>query len=130
MRGGQAADNILSVQAPTWEVNPTVPAQEFEKHYLKNPAVFFTEYGGEFTDRTRGWIEKEEDLLACVDPSLSAKRSAPARKPHFVGIDLALVGDGSAIAIGHIEEDGSIVLDLVDMIKAGEGIYADKRARI
>ena len=35
MRGGQAADNILSVQAPTWEVNPTVPAQEFEKHYLK-----------------------------------------------------------------------------------------------
>ena len=126
MRGGQAADNILSVQAPTWEVNPTVPAQEFEKHYLKNPAVFFTEYGGEFTDRTRGWIEKEEDLLACVDPSLSANRSAPARRPHFVGIDLALVGDGSAIAIGHIEEDGRIVLDLVDMIKAGEGLYVDK----
>ena len=126
MRGGQAADNILAVQAPTWEVNPTVPAQEFEKHYLKNPAVFFTEYGGEFTDRTRGWIEKEEDLLSCVDPDLQPKRSAPARKPHFVGIDLALVGDGSAIAIGHIEEDGQIVLDLVDMIKAGEGLYVDK----
>lgn len=125
MRGGQAADNILAVQAPTWEVNPTVPAQEFEKHYLKNPAVFFTEYGGEFTDRTRGWIEKEEDLLACIDASLSPKSSAPARKPHFVGIDLALVGDGSAIAIGHLEGD-MVVLDLVDMIKAGEGIYSDK----
>ena len=125
MRGGAAADNILAVQAPTWEVNPTVPAQEFEKHYLKNAAVFFTEYGGEFTDRTRGWIEKEEDLLACVDPSLSPKRSAPARKPHFVGIDLALVGDGTAIAIGHLEDD-MIVLDLVDQIKAGEGIYHDK----
>lgn len=125
MRGGAAADNILAVQAPTWEVNPTVPAQEFEKHYLKNAAVFFTEYGGEFTDRTRGWIEKEEDLLACVDPSLSPKRSAPARKPHFVGIDLALVGDGTAIAIGHLEND-EVVLDLVDQIKAGEGIFQDK----
>lgn len=125
MRGGAAAENILSVQAPTWEVNPTVPAQEFEKHYLKNAAVFFTEYGGEFTDRTRGWIAKEEDLIACVDPTLSAKRSGPARRPHFVGIDLALVGDGTAIAIGHIEDE-KVVLDLVDMIKAGEGDYVDK----
>jgi len=87
--------------------------------------VFFTEYGGEFTDRTRGWIAKEEDLIACVDPTLSAKRAGPARRPHFVGIDLALVGDGTAIAIGHIEDE-KVVLDLVDMIKAGEGDYVDK----
>lgn len=125
MRGGQASKNILAVQAPTWEVNPTVPAQEFEKHYLKNAAVFFTEYGGEFTDRTRGWIEKSEDLFACVDSSLKPKTSAPARKPHFMGIDLALVGDGTAIAIGHIEDE-KIVIDLVDQIKAGEGIFEDK----
>jgi hypothetical protein len=126
MRGGKASDNILCVQAPTWEVNPTVPAQEFEKHFLKNSAVFFTEYGGEFTDRTRGWIEKEDDLMACVDPTLKAQRSAPARKPHFMGIDLGLVGDGTAVAIGHLEADGKIVLDLVTQIKAGVGVYADK----
>jgi hypothetical protein len=125
MGGGKAGDNILAVQAPTWEVNPTVPAQEFEKHYLKNPAVFYTEYGGEFTDRTRGWIESEEDLLACVDPKLRPKQSAPARQPHFIGIDLALVGDGTAIAIGHLEDE-EIVVDLVEQIKAGEGKYADK----
>jgi hypothetical protein len=125
MGGGPAAKNILAVQAPTWEVNPTVPAQEFEKHYLKNPNVFFTEYGGEFTDRTRGWIEHEEDLIACVDKSLRPKTSAPARKPHFMGIDLALVGDGTAIAIGHLEGE-EVVLDLVEQIKAGEGVYADK----
>lgn len=126
MRGGRAGENILAVQAPTWEVNPTVPAEEFEKHYLKNPTVFFTEYGGEFTDRTRGWIEKEEDLYDCVDPSLRPIRSAPARKPHFMGLDLGLVGDGTAIAIGHLDDEGKIVLDLVSQIKAGQGIYADK----
>lgn len=126
MRGGTASDNLLCVQAPTWEVNPTIPAQEFEKHYLKNAAVFFTEYGGEFTDRTRGWIEKKEDLFACVDPKLLPQSSAPARKPHFMGIDLALVGDGSALAIGHLESNGRVVLDLIDHIKAGEGRFMDK----
>lgn len=125
MRGGQASQNMLCVQAPTWEVNPTVPAQEFEKHYLKNSAVFFTEYGGEFTDRTRGWIEKSEDLFACIDPKLFAKTRGLPRLPHFMGVDLALVGDGTAIAIGHIEGD-KIIVDLVDQIKAGEGTYVDK----
>jgi hypothetical protein len=125
MGGGGAGANILAVQAPTWEVNPTVPAQEFEKHYLKNAAVFFTEYGGEFTDRTRGWITDANDLLVCIDSELEAKKSAPARKPHFMGIDLGLVGDGTAVAIGHIE-DGVIVIDLVAQIKAGEGVYQNK----
>jgi len=54
MRGGKAAQNMLCIEAPTWEVNPTIPSHEFEKHYIKDPAVFFTEYGGMFTDRTRG----------------------------------------------------------------------------
>jgi hypothetical protein len=125
MQGGKASENMLCVQAPTWEVNPTVPATEFEKHYLKNPAVFFTEYGGEFTDRTRGWIEDNKDLLACVDEKHKPVDRGIARKPYFMGIDVALVGDGSAVAIGHLEGD-KLVLDKVDMIKAGVGKYADK----
>jgi len=125
MQGGKASSNMLCVQAPTWEVNPTVPATEFEKHYLKNPTVFFTEYGGEFTDRTRGWIEDSKDLLKCVNPNRTAVDRGIAKKPHFVGIDLALVGDGTAIAIGHVEDD-KIVLDKIDMIKAGEGRFAGK----
>jgi intein/homing endonuclease len=125
MQGGKASSNMLCVQAPTWEVNPTVPATEFEKHYLKNPTVFFTEYGGEFTDRTRGWIEDSKDLLKCVNPKRTAVERGQAKKPHFIGIDLALVGDGTAIAIGHVEED-KIILDKIDMIKAGEGKFANK----
>jgi hypothetical protein len=125
MRGGAAAENMLCIQAPTWEVNPTVPASEFEKHYMKDPAVFFTEYGGEFTDRTRGWIEKEEDLINCIDPTLRPKTSGASRVAHFLGLDLGLVGDGTAIAIGHLDTSGKIILDLVDQIKAGEGRYRD-----
>ena len=126
MSGGAASKNMLAVQAPTWEVNPTVPATEFEKHYVKDPAVFWTEYGGVFTDRTRGWIEKEEDLLACVDPKARPKRSGQRRVSHFVGLDLGLKGDGTAIAIGHLDASGKIVVDLVDQIKAGEGDFVGK----
>ena len=126
MGGGRASQDMLSIQAPSWEVNPTIPASYFESKYVKDPVVFFTEFGGEFSDRTRGWIERESDLIDCVDPSHRPMTQAPAKRPHFVGIDLGLVGDGTAIAIGHIEMLGGetkIVLDLVDQIKAGEGDY-------
>lgn len=122
MSGGVAASTMLAIQAPTWEVNPTVPAAEFEKHFLKDANVFFTEYGGEFTDRTSGWITDEEDLLACVDPDLRPKTRGLPRLSHFVGIDFALAGDGTAVAIGHVEGD-KIVLDYMKWIKAGVGEF-------
>lgn len=126
MSGGTAADTMLCIQAPTWEVNPTIPASEFEKHYLKDPNVFFTEYGGEFSDRTKGWIENPEDLYACVNKDLRPLVRGIPRKPYFLGLDVGLVEDGTAAAIGHIDSDSRIVTDLVDQIKAGEGKYQNK----
>ena len=126
MGGGRVSNNMLCIQAPTWEVNPTIPASEFEKQYLKDPAVFFTEYGGEFSDRTRGWIERGEDLDACVDKALRPQARGIPRRAYFMGLDLGLVGDGTAISIGHLNDTGKIVVDLVDQIKAGEGKHADR----
>ena len=124
MKGTGVTKNMLAIQAPTWEVNPTVPRSEFEANYLRNPSVFFTEYGADFTDRTRGWLERSEDLQACIDPHLKPLSAAPSRRPHFVGLDIGLVGDATAIALGHLDEKGRIVLDLLDWIKAGEGKFA------
>lgn len=120
---GEAAKNMICVQAPTWEVNPTVPAGTFEGSYLKDPRVFYTEFGAVFTDRTRGWIEDETDLMACVDPKLVPKQAAPSRMPHFMGVDIALVGDYTAVAVGHFDPQGRVVLDYIDRIRAGEGKY-------
>lgn len=120
----KAADNLLCIQAPTWEVNPTVPAETFIASYLKDPTVFFTEFGAMFTDRTRGWLESEKDLLACVDPKLRPRRRAAPRAPHFMGLDIALVKDYCAMAIGHNAADGRIVLDSIERIRAGEGDFA------
>lgn len=126
MAGGKAASNMLCIQAPSWEVNPTIPASEFEKHYLKDQTAFFTEYGGEFSDRTRGWIERNADLLSCVDPAARPQARGIPRRSYFLGLDLGLVGDGTAIAVGHLDDNGKIVLDLIEQIKAGEGKFKDK----
>ena len=63
----------MTQSAPTWEVIPTVPAQEL-RNTTQNPAVFFTEYGGEFTDRTRVDRERRRPNRLCR-PLLTAKRS-------------------------------------------------------
>jgi len=120
-----AGKNILSFQAPTWEVNPTIDGPTFQGEYLKDPTAFFTEFGAEFTDRTRGWIEDKKDLLACIDPILRPKVMAPPRAPHFMGLDVALAGDYTAIAVGHNDPSGVVVLDYIDRICAGEGDYVD-----
>ena len=119
----KAADNLLCIQAPTWEVNPTVPAETFVASYLKDPNVFFTEFGAEFTDRTKGWITDKADLMACVDPKLRPQPRAPSRMPHFMGLDVALVGDYTSVAIGHNDAEGKVVLDFIDRICAGEGDF-------
>jgi len=118
-----AAQNMLCVRAPTWEVNPTVPGETFVGSYLKDPAVFATEFGAEFTDRTRGWVENAKDLLDCVDPDLRPRRRAPARVPNFMGIDVALVGDWCSLVIGHNTPDKRVAVDFYERIRAGEGDY-------
>lgn len=128
MRGGPAAENMLCIEAPSWEVNPTIPASEYAKHYAKDPRVFFTEYGGQFTDRTRGWIEDAKDLLACVAPSARPAHRAPPLAPHYLGLDIALAkgGDYAAAAIGHLDTRQNIAVDVVERIRAGEGDFVDR----
>jgi len=114
-----AADQMLCIQAPTWEVNPTVPAATFVASYLKDPNVFYTEFGAIFTDRTRGWMQNPDDLLNCIDVKLKPRNKGIYRVPYFMGVDIALVGDWCAVSIGHNDSDGKVVIDLMARIKAG-----------
>jgi hypothetical protein len=117
---------MLCVQAPTWEVNPTISAEVFQEYYAEDPRVFYTEFGAEFTDRTLGWLEDPEDLFACIDKHARPRSRGQARRPYFMGFDLGLVNDASAMAIVHINEENKIVLDYVGQIKAGEGEFTDR----
>ena len=110
MRGGRGSENMLAIQAPTWEINPTVPLGDLQQAYYADPTNFSVEYGANFNDQLVGWIEREEDLLDCVDPDHRPVMRARPKIPHQMGIDVGLVNDGTYIVITHVE-DGRIVLD-------------------
>lgn len=118
MSGGEAAENLLAIQAPTWEVNPTVETNYYRQKYHADPTVFMTEHGAQFSDRVRGWIERESDLVACIKPDAVPVDRGMPRYPHQMGIDVGLVGDGTAVFITHVEGD-KIVLDYHEYWMAG-----------
>jgi hypothetical protein len=119
MRGGKGATNMLGIQAPTWEVNPTVPLSDLQQAYYSDATSFNVEYGAQFSDQLSGWIEREEDLQACIEPESRPITRGPPRRPHNMGIDVGLVDDGTFIVVNHIEQD-RIVLDYHEGWRAGE----------
>lgn len=127
-RGDRAAENMLCIQAPTWEVNPTIPPGEFQQKAAENLISFFTEYGADFSDRSLGWIEEKQDLMACIEPSARPVLMGNPRVSYYLGFDLGLVNDPSAVAIVHNEADRTgkvhIVLDFIDQIQAKKGKFA------
>ena len=122
---GLESKNMLCIQAPTWEVNPTIEAAFLAEEYVTDPDNFFVEFGADFTDRSRGWLPPGA-LLACVDPVLRPAVKAPVRAPHFMGIDISagiVDGDYCAVAVSHLDDNREIVYDLIERIRAGEGDY-------
>lgn len=120
MAKGPGSENILAIQAPTWEVNPTLPASYYRRKYHEDPAVFMTEHGAQFSDRVRGWLEREQDLVSCLSPTLRPIEMGLPRYPYQMGIDIGLVGDGSAVAITHTENNNRIVLAYHEVWYAGK----------
>lgn len=97
--------DLLMFKLPTWVLNPTVPSEFLESQYNQDPVVYMCEYGGEFSDRLRGWIDDPVVLRQCVVPGLRYKDSGQARVPHFMGIDIGLKNDGTAIVICHLTKE-------------------------
>ncbi len=119
MSRGPGSENLLAIQAPTWEINPTVATSYYRTKYHADANVFMTEHGAQFSDRMRAWIDREEDLLVNVDEALKVKEVGMPRYPHQMGIDVGLVKDGTAVFITHVEKE-HIILDYHEYWRAGE----------
>lgn len=96
--GTAGSKDVLMIQAPTWEVNITVPQSLFQAEYEKDPSKFWTEYGAEFSDSIKAWIEKVEYLEPCIDYSLRPSMRGRPREIHYLGLDIGLVND-RAVAV-------------------------------
>ncbi len=94
-------NDLLMVQAPTWEIDPNLSTDYLKNKFSENPIVFASEHGAIFDDRLKGWIEDPEVVRQCIVPGLRLKDRTSDRTPHFAGIDIGLKKDGSAICITH-----------------------------
>ena len=121
MRGGEGSENLIAIQAPTWEMNPTVPTSYYKQKYHEDPSVFMVEHGAQFSDQIRGWIERKEDLLQCVQADRRPVSSGLPRAPHQMGIDVGLVAgrDGTGVSITYADEN-KICLAYHELWRAGE----------
>lgn len=94
--------DLLMIRAPTYEVDSTLSSKFLRAKYADNPNSFDSEFGAEFSERRTAWIENEQVLKMNIIPGLKMKPVSYERIPHFMGIDVGLKEDGTAIAIGHI----------------------------
>lgn len=115
----KASSNMLMVQAPTWEINPTLHKEYYAVEYAKDPKSFDTEHGASFSDRVRGWIENHTDLTDCITEGCKPKISGIPREPHWAGVDFGIVKDGTSIAITHFNR-GKIELAYHEAWYAGK----------
>lgn len=77
MRGLFGQPNVLSLHIPAWEMNPCLSAAALEAEYLKNPAVFWVEFGA-------CWAEDVREVRPVDVPA--------ARRPVGTGVSLNELG--------------------------------------
>lgn len=114
-------DDLLMIKAPCWEVDYTLSPKMLRGKYAESPNSYDAEYGANFSDRVAAWIENEQYLRMNIIPSLKLKTMSYERTPHFMGIDIGLKNDGTAICVCHISKKGNntdrdeIELDAIDV---------------
>jgi len=95
------SEDLLVIQAPSWEIDPNLSTTYLKNKYKQNPITFRSEFGAEFSDRLFGWIEDPQIVRQCIVPGLHFKQNSMERVPHFMGIDIGMKKDGTAIAVCH-----------------------------
>jgi hypothetical protein len=125
-------DNILSIQLPTWCMNPN---KEFSKEKLtkeekaKDPIAYLTSWGAKFMGEQGMRFFPPEKLEACLDPAWHEQKSGDPRNPYYLHLDPATTSHNYALCLchpvtfvhaGHGGAKKKIYIDLVKFWKPSE----------
>ena len=133
--------SIFTLRVSTAEMNPTVLPKILHEEHEKSPMTFRAEYGGQFLDSSETHVT-EATIRACTDVRYT---EGPDPKPipetgrlnltvfapscigrqYFWGLDLGMMRNATAVAIGHLEHVGGknplmLVYDYIDRMMVGE----------
>jgi hypothetical protein len=104
-RSFEPDNDLFMMQAPTWEIDSSIATQYLKNKFRENPISFKSEFGAQFSDRMFGWIDDASIVRQNIIANLKYKERSSLRVPHFMGIDVGLKHDGTAVTIGHWVED-------------------------
>lgn len=100
--------DMLHIHAATQEVNPTITSETLDRERARDPGLWQREYLARFDSGIGALFEAEAVNAAVV------RREAlpPAGGTSYVtSIDPAYSGDSFALAIGHVDRGGRLVVD-------------------
>lgn len=96
------SEKLLMFQIPSWEMFPGIDSTELREKHRRNPAVYMCEMGAQFSDTVKSWMPVDQ-LMKCVDPVMKPKLRGSPKTVYFMGIDIGLKNDPTAISVLHIE---------------------------
>jgi len=102
--------HMQAVQAPTWEVNPTISKEWLEQERLRDPELFNVEYGANFSQSLSAFLDP-----ALVDEAVNRDRGplpplAKFRGKYFLSLDPAKGGrDAYTGCICHLDGQRLVV---------------------
>jgi hypothetical protein len=99
----ERGQDVLSIQLPSWEMNPLIASSYLRGKYNQNPQMYMVEFGAQFSDRVSGWIDDPSVVKRCIDTNWRLVNKSTKRIPYFLGGDVGLKGDASAFAVVHLE---------------------------
>jgi len=107
------ADDTVVVQAATLDLNPTFDARAVAKARAEDAPAAASEYDAVFRSDIESYTPREA-VEACVEPG--ARELPPVRTTTYRAFVDPAGGSGKdsfALAIGHKEDDGTVVVDAV-----------------
>lgn len=110
--GPDGADDILVFQAPTREMNPTIPQSVIDRAIERDPEMASAEYGAQFRSDISSFIDR--DVIESLVERGVAERPYDPRTRYYGAVDPSGGAvDSFTLSISHKDENGNAVLDVV-----------------
>jgi hypothetical protein len=106
---GKDGDPILVWQAPTREMNPTVPQRVIDAATERDPASAAAEYGAQFRSDVESFVNREA-VEACVSVGVRERQPMPGVTYSAFADPSGGSADSMTLAIAH-QEENVVVLD-------------------
>jgi hypothetical protein len=120
---------IFTLRCGTAEMNPRADSKFLRQKY-EVPGAQMTwraEYGGQFLESSESFV-KESQIIECTDqdrPNSISFTPKNVGRQYFWAIDLGMIHDATALAIGHLEfrnpqKGVELIFDYIDRMMVGE----------